>query len=343
MSGVLRFAPVLGGLLLGALAPAARAADSHLLVIAGLGGDPQYEEAFHEQALALADAALANGVPVERVTVLTEDPSRAQDRIAGRSTRENVQAALAELAERSRPGDEVWIVLLGHGSASGSVSKLNLPGPDLTDGDYAAALVPLTGRKVVFVNASSSSGGFLSSLAGPDRVVVTATRSAGERNETIFGRLFVEALTGDRADADRDGRVSVLEAFVAANREVERYYETEKLLRTEHALLDDNGDGEGSANPEPLGGEDGASDGLLAARIHLAGGAGVEVPEELRGLAERRAELADQLDELRRQKGSLAAEVYTQELQRLLLEIARIDAQLRAAREPAGSPEGARR
>ncbi|HVS12775.1 MAG TPA: C13 family peptidase [Thermoanaerobaculia bacterium] len=321
-------------------AAAATAADTHLLAIAGLGGEPQYQEAFHQQAIALADAALAAGVPAERVTVLTEDPSRAEGRVAARSTRENVQSALADLAERSRPGDEVWIVLLGHGSASGHVSRVNLPGPDLTDGDYAAALVPLADRKVVFVIAASSSGGFLTSLAGPDRVVITATRSAGERNETIFGRLFVEALASERSDADRDGRVSVLEAFLAANREVERHYETEKLLRTEHALLDDNGDGEGSQTPEPLGGEDGGADGMLAARLHLAGGAGPAVPEELRGLAERRAELADQLDELRRQKATLSEEVYTRELQRLLLEIAQIDTRLRAAAEP-GAETGA--
>ncbi|HVS65121.1 MAG TPA: hypothetical protein VMT85_16645 [Thermoanaerobaculia bacterium] len=327
-------------LLLFTAIPTATFAESHLLVIAGLGGDPQYVDAFHEQALALADAALSSGIPEENIAVLTEEPERASDRIDARSTRDNVLAQISALADRSAEGDQVWVVLIGHGSSSGGVSKLNLPGPDLSDDDYAAALVPLLGRKVVFVNASSASGGFIAKLAGPDRVVVTATRSPGERNETVFGKLFVEALGSDRTDADRDGRISVLEAFLAANREVERYYENEKLLRTEHAVLDDNGDGQGSLQPEALGGEDGSSDGLLAARIFLGGRTEQDVPEELRGVAARRAELAAQLDELRRQKASLSEEVYNQELQRLLLEIARLDAQLREQGEPPTGSEG---
>ena len=327
--------------LLLAAAPGAAQGATHLLVVAGLGGDPQYIEAFHAQALALADAARASGIPDQNVVVLTEDPARASEVIDARSTRDDVLAQLAALAERSAEGDQVWLVLIGHGSSSGDVSKLNLPGPDLSDDDYAAALVPLLGRKVVFVNAASASGGFVAKVAGKDRVVVTATRSPGERNETVFGAHFVEALGSDRTDADRDGRISVLEAFQAANREVERYYENEKLLRTEHAVLDDNGDGQGTMQPEALGGEDGAGDGILAARVFLGGRTERDVPAQLREVAARRAELASQLDELRRQKGSLSEEVYDQELQRLLLEIARLDAQLREGGEAPTGAEGA--
>ncbi len=46
-------------------------------------------------------------------------------------------------------------------------------------------------------------------------------------------------------DLDKDGQTSLFEAFLAASRRTEEFYETEGRLATEHALLDDNGDGNG--------------------------------------------------------------------------------------------------
>lgn len=308
-----------------------------LVVVAGLGGDDELSSRFHDAALELRQVALAGGVDAERVLVLTEDPERAPGQIHARSTREAVLDAIARVGSRSQSGDDVWMVLIGHGSVRDGRARINLPGPDLDDAELAAALTGLADRRLVFVNTTSSSGGFVETLSAEQRVVITATKSAAQRNQPLFLEPFVAALQGTEADADRDGRVSALEAFHYARREVERHYENEKLLRTEHALLDDDGDGEGSLDPAVLGGE-GATDGLLAARIFLAeSSAGPAVPAGMEELAAERAELQQALDELRRQKGSLDDAVYQQELERLLLEIARLDLRLR---EGGGGDDG---
>jgi hypothetical protein len=333
-----RVAPTLAALywlagVIGAVAGGTPAqAETFLLVASGLGGEESYSDAFLEAASKLERAALDSGVAKERIWLLAEDPALAPERVRAKSTKDNLLAAVREMATTSKAGDELWLVLIGHGSLRDGQSSLNLPGPDLTDAELGAALAGLADRRLVVVNTASSSGGFVGTLSGPQRVIVTATKSAAQRNETQFAAHFVDALAGREADADQDGRVSVLEAFQYAQREVERYYEAGQLLRTENALLDDDGDGEGSLDPQILAvGEGAPTDGLLAARTWLGAGSGEVVPAGMEELARQRAELQTRLDELRRQKGALADEVYEQELERLLLELARIDQRLRDA------------
>jgi hypothetical protein len=311
-----------------------------LLVAAGLGGEANYSDAFFAAAEQLREVALASGVETERVWLLAEDPTRAPELVRAKSTKDNLLAAVREMATQSKEGDDLWVVLIGHGSLRDGQSSVNLPGPDLTDAELAAALTALPGRRIVVVNTASASGGFVGTLSGPQRVIVTATKSAAQRNETQFAFHFVDALGSTEADADRDGRVSVLEAFQYAQREVERHYEAGQLLRTENALLDDDGDGEGSLDPQLLAGEGAPTDGLLAAQIWLGAGSRDEVPAGMEELAVERAQVQSRLDELRRQKGSLAEELYEQELERLLLELARIDQRLREGRTTStGAPD----
>lgn len=323
---------VLGLALYGTLVAAPADAETFVLVAAGLGGDETYSDAFFDAATGLEEAALAAGVAAEHVRLLVEDPARDTQKQRAKSTKDNLLAAVREMVSASGEGDDLWLVLIGHGSLRDGQSSVNLPGPDLTDAELAAALTGLSGRRLVVINAASASGGFVGTLSGPQRVVVTATKSAAQRNETQFASHFIGALGSQEADADRDGKVSVLEAFQFAQREVERYYESEQLLQTEHALLDDDGDGKGSLDPQVLGGEGGAGDGLLAAQMWLGAGSRAEVPAGMEELARDRAALQTKLDELRRQKSALAEEVYEQELERLLLELARIDQRLRDAR-----------
>src|SRR3712207_5856351 len=139
-------------------------------------------------------------------------------------------------------------MLIGHGTFDGRTAKFNLPGPDMGPAEFA----PLLGRipcKVVFVNAASSSGPFVAELSAAGRTIVTATRTGNERFATLFGGYFVDALVGDTADADKNKRTSILEAFEHARREVTRAYERAGIMVTEHALLDDSGDREGSMEP----------------------------------------------------------------------------------------------
>jgi hypothetical protein len=292
------------------LAAAPAAAESHLLVVAGLGGDPEHRDSFHEQAVTLASVAETRlGLPHENVVCLTESPDRDPSTIDGRSTLENVGAALAKLSSRARPGDRVFVVLIGHGSFADGEGRFNLPGPDLTPAALAALIAPLHDQEVVVVSTASASGAFAEALKSPRRVVVTATKSGQERNQTVFGEHFVAALTGQGADVDKDGRVSILEAYQYATREVARFYEGESRLQTEHARLEDAGG--------------------LARRAFLQADSREAAEEQkesdhpaLASLYAARRDLERQIEALRVRKDSLAPEAYAQQLEGLLLKLA---------------------
>ena len=308
------------------------AAQTYVLVVTGAGGDAEYAHAFHTAAQSIAEAARRRfGLPDSNVVYLGEDPARAPSQIAGKSTKANVERELARLAARARPGDEVWVVLIGHGSASGAgrQARFNLPGPDMTAADFARLLVPLGRQRLAFVNAASASGDFVRALAAPNRAIVTATKSSLERNGTIFANHFASALAGEGADVDKDGGVSLLEAFTYARREVARAYESENRLLTEHAQLDDDGDGVGSAEPAAKGG-----DGRLAARLVLAASRTARAvacanPRLAALHAEQRA-LEERLTELRSRKHTMDPDEYEKQLEALLLNLARTGQAIRA-------------
>lgn len=323
----------------GLLAVAPLCADTHLLVVAGVGGEEGYTERFHLWSTRVVDAALAAGLSPENVVYLGERKDIDPERIGARSTGENVLAEIAAVAKRSSPGDDVWIVLFGHGSGAAGPPRFNLPGRDLVADEYAAALEQLPDRRVVFINASSASGGFVGPLSKEGRVVITATRSGGQSNESLFGGFLAEAFDSGAGDANKDGLTSALEAFEFAQREIERYYRQTGLLRTENALLDDDGDGLGSLEPAGVEASE-ATDGRLASLLHL----GQEAPAatltaEGRELADRRAGIQRRIDELRLQRETLDEEVYLSELQELMVELALVDRELEEAGDAGEEPE----
>lgn len=315
--------------LLALLLAAPAAAQSHLLVVSGLGGEPQYTEAFSTWALAMSDAAQSRaGVPKENVVVLADQPDRLRGKAAGRATREAVLQQIRAIAARARPADAVVLVLIGHGSSDGTDSRFNLSGPDLTADDLAAALKQLPTQKVVVVNTASSSGGFIEKLSGRNRTIITATKSPFERNETVFGGYFVDAFAKEGADADKDGKVSMLEAFDYARREVARKYKEENRLLTEHAMLDDDGDGKGTEEPGRTG------DGTAARTVFLVGGSAATASAaaaspQLRALLEQRRTLEGEVEQLKARKEQLPPAQYDAQLEELLLKLARLNRDIR--------------
>lgn len=323
-----------------AVAVAPVGADSHLLVVTGVGGEQVYTERFHGWAIRVVEAALEAGLSEDNVVYLGERPDLDPERIRSRSTGENLLAEIEALGRRSSSGDDVWILLFGHGSGSSGPPRFNLPGRDLVAAQYATALEPLADRRLVFINASSASGGFIAPLAHEGRVVITATRSGAQGNEALFGGYLAEALDGAAGDRNKDGRTSALEAFEFAQREVERYYRQAGQIRTEHALLEDNGDGKGSL--EPAGVEaSGPVDGRLASLVLLGEETLPEaLTEESRELIERRGEIERRIDELRLQRETLDEAVYLSELQDLMVELALVDRELREAGPEDGEGDG---
>ena len=299
------------------------AQDVHILAVAGLGGDPAYTEEFLDWGLRIRAAALERfGMSQEQVVVLSEDPSM-NPAVDGRSDREGVEAAVTAMADRAGPRDRILVVLFGHGSFRGDEARFNLPGPDLNAADWRVLLERFGDREVALVNAASASGPFVQALAGPGRTVITATRTGGERNETQFGRFFAEALEGEDADLDKDGMLSLLEAFTYTRAEVARWYEESNLLLTEHAQLDDNGDGEASEEPSRDG-----PDGSAAAVFRLVPRSMFAAPPEVAGdsilvrLLGERAALEARVAQLRAARESMDPEEYEARLEELLVEIA---------------------
>jgi hypothetical protein len=290
----------------------AAAQDTHLLIVAGLGGEPAYAELFRTWSSQLHTSAEKSlGIPRANITYLTERPERDPSRVDGRAGREELAKAFAKLAERSRPGDTLAVILFGHGSGAGEEARFNLPGPDATASDFAKWLAPFSLQRVVFVNTASASGDFQKVLSGPNRVILTATKSSQERNEAVFGRYFSEALSGQTADVDKNGQVSILEAFEAAKAQVAAEYARERRLLTEHAILDDGAAG-ALARATFLGRD-------RSAKAELAADSADPAVAALD--AERRA-LEDKIEALKATKGGLPAERYETQLEQLLLELA---------------------
>ena len=290
-----------------------------LLIVVGLAGDPEHGALFHKWGSALAEASEKVGISRDRVIYLGE-AGEASAPVSGRATREEIEKAVAGFAKVAGPDDVVYVVLFGHGSYDGRAARFNLPGPDMTPADFNTLLRRLPARNVVLVNTASSSGPFVEELSGAGRTVITATRSGAEQFTPLFGGYFVEALTTEAADADKNGRISMLEAFQYAKTEVARAYEREGLLATEHALLDDNGDRSGSQTPSPTG-----ADGKLAAALSLGSAAdAVPLPSDprLRALHLERRELERRVESLRLLKDALPPAKYASELERLVTDLA---------------------
>jgi hypothetical protein len=335
-SRVRRFRPTFT-LLVAALSvvagPAFAQPASHVLVVVGLSGDLENADRFHQWAVTLVDAARGRyGLPAENVVYLGEDPSRDPARIGGRSTREGIASAIDRIAVRARPGDRVLIVLIGHGASATGGARFNLPGPDLTAADFARLLDRLAAQSVVFVNTASASGGFVAALSAKGRTIITATKTDGERNQTRFGEYVAEAFAeaGAEADTDKDGRVSVLEAFLWARARTADSYNREGQLLTEHAVLDDNGDGRGTDVPGQPGG-----DGAVARTLFLASASGARASADasdpaLRALVAERDALEAKVAAWKAAKDQTDPETYERELERLLIELARAS---RAVRE----------
>lgn len=323
----------------------ALAQNTHVLLIAGLGGSPEYTDAFHGWMSRFADAATErHGVNPARIVYLGEKTELDPTRISARSTAENIRSAFAELGASMAEGDELLVLLAGHGTFRNGEARFNIPGPDLSADEFGFLLDGLGDRRVTFVNTTSASGPFVEALSRPDRTVIAATRTGRERNMTRFGLHFVEAFAGEDADVDKNSRVSMLEAFAYALREVEREYEGDNQLLTEHAVLDDNGDGEGSRQLDGQTGAEDGSDGALARRVFLSSSAGLGVAMDesvaaspaLRALYEEKAEIESRIDSLRSVKDQMPLERYEDELEELLVELALKNRQIRTA--SGGSP-----
>ena len=300
-----------------ALSAPAPADHPTVLVVLGAEGTPEYGKA-HAIWADHWERAARNG-NAKFLAIGTDPPGDGADR-------ELLHEALA--AEPTEGDGPLWLVLIGHGTFDGKTARFNLRGPDLTPADLAQSLLPIR-RRLAIVDCASSSAPFLNELSAPDRVVITATKSGSEQNYARFGEYFAEAIAGHKADFDKDGQTSLLEAFLTASRRAEDFYTQAGRLATEHALLDDNGDGVGTPATFFEGlrvaerSKSGAlPDGDRAHQWHL-------VPSEREraippALRARRDRLELEISALRNRKTAMPQDDYYATLEQLLLKLARL-------------------
>ena len=299
------------------------------ILVAGISGDPELQKEYLGEMKDLVSVLEGSlGFPRDQIVVLFDDPSKDPALIRHKSTRENLQSVCLDLARRVQQEDLVFVFIEGHGDYDGRTYKLNLVGPDPTAEDLAAVLYAIPARLFVVMNATNCSGGSIPAFSQKGKIVVTATKSGMEKNQTHIGRFFIHAFRDNAADSDKNDRVSILEAFAYASRKVEEYYEKEGSMQTEHAVLDDNGDAKAQAKPAPENGE-----GFLARTTFLDAGVPQKILADLtpeqKKLALEAAELEKQIEALKYAKGEMPEAEYETKLEELLLRLARINAKLR--------------
>ena len=297
---------------------------NHLLIISGISGEKKFSEAFQKWSTTLIEASQKRfGLSAENIVYLADNIEKNPERIHARSTKEEITRAINDLADKAGNGDNILILLIGHGSSRDDTAFFNLPGPDISSNEFAELLEPLAAQKLAFVNTTAASGSFISDLSAPNRVVISATASPAERYFTEFGGHFINAFAEQGADINKDQRISMLEAFDYARREVERRYESANLMQSEHALLDDNGDGEGSLEPDMETG-----DGALAHTIYFEVASLATVTAltsdnpQMIALLDDKQNIEQRIEQLKQEKPILDREVYYDRLEVLLVELA---------------------
>jgi hypothetical protein len=282
-------------------------ADIYVLTVAGLGGEQEYEQRFAGWATDLGK-------------LLQNEPGAKVETLSGQdATKANMEARLKAIAGSAKAGDQFALVLIGHGTYDLDY-KFNIPGADISATELGALLDKIPAQQLV-VNMTSASGGMIAALQKPRRVLVTATKSGTEKNATIFARYFIEGLRDPGADTDKNDAISALEAFRYAEQKTSRFFETQKRLATEHALIEDTGKGEGVKTPTPENGQ-----GIIANRfnlIHLGAVASYVNNPEKQKLLKQKEELEAAIDELKFRKAAMSLAEYRAQLQRYLLELAK--------------------
>jgi hypothetical protein len=286
----------------------ARAA-MYYVTVAGLGGEPDYEQRFTAAAKDL-DKVFRVAGNTAHVFTLT----------GAQATASQLKDTLNAIAREAKADDDFVLILIGHGSFDGVEYKFNLVGPDLTAGEIAAMCDRIPARRQLVVDTTSASGGAIQALERPGRAVISATKSGTEKNATVFARYWVEALQDPAADTDKSDSISAMEAFTYATKKTAAFYDSQKRLATEHAVFDDAGHG------EPVREAGNGQGALMSSFALLRLGASQQAANDpaKRALLAQKEELEQKIDTLKYQKAAMDPADYKKQLTAALLELAKV-------------------
>ncbi len=290
----------------------ARAA-TYFVIVAGLGGEPDYEQRFTAAANDL-DRIFKSEGPSAHVITLT----------GAEATAAKLREALGNVARDAKADDDFALILIGHGTFDGVEYKFNLVGPDLTAAEIASLCDRIAAHRQLIVDTTSASGGAVQALERPGRAVIAATKSGTEKNATVFARYWVEALQDPSTDIDKSDSISAMEAFSYASKKTAAFYDSQKRLATEHAVFNDTGTGEPVRQ---------AGDGqgvLLSSFTLLRLGTSQQAANDpaKRALLEQKDELEQKIDTLKYQKAAMDPADYKKQLTDALVELAKVQEEL---------------
>jgi hypothetical protein len=289
-------------------------ASVYYVTVAGLGGEPDYEQRFTATAKEL-DKVFKASTGAHVYTLTGSDATRAR-----------LTETIAVVAREAKPEDDFVLTLIGHGSFDGVEYKFNLVGPDVSAADLAALCDRVPARRQLIVNTTSASGGSVAALERPGRAVIAATKSGTEKNATVFARYWAEALQDPTADVDKSESISAMEAFQYADRKTAGFYESQKRLATEHAVFQDTGRGEAVRAGAVQGREGALLSSLTVVRIG-ANQAAMNDPAK-RDLLAKKEELEQKIDALKYQKAAMDPGEYKKQLTEALLQLATVQGEL---------------
>lgn len=290
-------------------------ASTYVVTIAGLGGEPDYDQRFTGNANDIDRVFKSEGDQFHAITITGADATKAK-----------LTATLQQVAAEAKPDDDFVLILIGHGSFDGFEYKFNLIGPDISGDDLAALCDKIPSKRQLIINTTSASGGSIVPLQKPGRAVIAATKSGTEKNATIFARYFAEALQDPDADTNKDDSISAMEAFVYATKKTADFYDSQKRLASEHAVFEDTGKSEAVREATPATGE-----GLLLSNftlVRLANDQAAANDPAKKALLAQKEDLEQKIDELKYQKAAMDEDDYKQQLTTDLVELAKVQEQL---------------
>jgi hypothetical protein len=288
---------------------------TYFVTVAGLGGEPDYEQRFTAAATDLDHILKSSGSEAHVYTLTGVN-----------STRQRIQDTLGQITRDAKPEDDFVMILIGHGSFDGVEYKFNLPGPDVSASELATWCDRIPAKRQLIVNTTSASGGSIAALDRPGRAVIAATKTGTEKNATVFARYWVEALRDPTSDVNKNDAISAIEAFDYASAKIAAYYDSGKRLATEHAVFEDTGKHESVRAASTETGEGLFLSNFTLVRIGSAQKAFADPAK--RDLLAKKEELEQKIDALKYQKAAMAPNDYQQQLTQALVELAHVQQEI---------------
>jgi len=239
------------------------------MIIGGINKDPKERLAKDKVVINLRRFFLNNAkLKPARLSVLVADNSSLGKGL-NISNAENLKETIKTLAAAVQPADRFIFYYVGQANIVAGKLRLNLPGEDITHEQLAEWISRIRASSMLLVLDCPGAGLAVKAMTGQGRIIIGAC-TAEQHYSTRFSEYFVPSLLDSKSDTDSDGKVSLLEAFTFASKQLDDWYFRLLFLKTETPVLEDNADGLPSRQPWRY--KQGNTDGREASKFFLSEG-----------------------------------------------------------------------